>query len=191
MARCEFELTRDLQGSEPPEQAGEAVRCPTDHSAARHDSEIVCCHQPETTLVEGLPKSLVLSGLDGGHPTNDAVGMSAEPEIRPVHVRMSGAGSETRNMGVIETSRARRVLPPGVDANRAGDAVESPRSPPQLSQWVEGGGSMRVRMRFPFARDARSDGMGRSKGSQLNGWIESPNALRWRLGHLSGCAIAG
>jgi hypothetical protein len=30
--------------------------------------------------------------------------------------------------------------------------------------------------------------MGRSKGSQLKGWTESPNALRWRLGHLSGCA---
>jgi hypothetical protein len=24
--------------------------------------------------------------------------------------------------------------------------------------------------------------MGRSKGSRLNGWIESPNALRWRFG---------
>jgi hypothetical protein len=31
--------------------------------------------------------------------------------------------------------------------------------------------------------------MGRSKGSQLKGWIESPNALRWRLGQLSGCAF--
>jgi hypothetical protein len=43
----------------------------------------------------------------------------------------------------------------------------------------------------PFARDVRSEGMGRSKGSRLNGWIESPNALRWSLGRLSGCAIAG
>jgi hypothetical protein len=31
--------------------------------------------------------------------------------------------------------------------------------------------------------------MGRSKGSQLKGWIESPNALRWRLGQLLGCAF--
>jgi len=27
----------------------------------------------------------------------------------------------------------------------------------------------------------RSEGMGRSKGSRLKGWIENPNALRWRL----------
>jgi hypothetical protein len=27
----------------------------------------------------------------------------------------------------------------------------------------------------------RSEGTGRSKGSRLKGWIESPNALRWRL----------
>ena len=31
------------------------------------------------------------------------------------------------------------------------------------------------------ARDASERGMERSKGSQLKGWIESPNALRWRL----------
>jgi hypothetical protein len=31
--------------------------------------------------------------------------------------------------------------------------------------------------------------MGRSKGSRLKGWIESPNALRWRLGQLLGCAF--
>jgi hypothetical protein len=31
--------------------------------------------------------------------------------------------------------------------------------------------------------------MGRSKGSRLKGWIESPNALRWRLGELLGCAF--
>jgi len=27
----------------------------------------------------------------------------------------------------------------------------------------------------------RSEGTGRSKGSRLKGWIEGPNALRWRL----------
>jgi hypothetical protein len=27
----------------------------------------------------------------------------------------------------------------------------------------------------------RSEGTGHSKGSRLKGWIESPNALRWRL----------
>jgi hypothetical protein len=27
----------------------------------------------------------------------------------------------------------------------------------------------------------RSEGMGRSKGSRLKGWIEKSNALRWRL----------
>jgi hypothetical protein len=32
--------------------------------------------------------------------------------------------------------------------------------------------------------------MERSKGPRLKGWIESPNALRWRLGQLSGCAFA-
>jgi hypothetical protein len=31
--------------------------------------------------------------------------------------------------------------------------------------------------------------MERSKGSRLKGWIESPNALRWRLGQSSGCAF--
>lgn len=31
--------------------------------------------------------------------------------------------------------------------------------------------------------------MERSNGSRLKGWIESPNALRWRLGQLSGCAF--
>jgi hypothetical protein len=31
--------------------------------------------------------------------------------------------------------------------------------------------------------------MERSKGSRLKGWIESPNALRWRLGQLLGCAF--
>jgi hypothetical protein len=31
--------------------------------------------------------------------------------------------------------------------------------------------------------------MERSKGSRLKGWIESPNALRQRLGQLSGCAF--
>jgi hypothetical protein len=30
--------------------------------------------------------------------------------------------------------------------------------------------------------------MEHSKGSRLKGWIESPNALRWRLGQLLGCA---
>jgi hypothetical protein len=31
--------------------------------------------------------------------------------------------------------------------------------------------------------------MERSKGSRLKGWVESPNALRWRLGQLLGCAF--
>jgi hypothetical protein len=31
--------------------------------------------------------------------------------------------------------------------------------------------------------------MERSKESRLKGWIESPNALRWRLGQLLGCAF--
>jgi hypothetical protein len=31
--------------------------------------------------------------------------------------------------------------------------------------------------------------MERSKGFRLKGWIESPNALRWRLGQLLGCAF--
>jgi hypothetical protein len=31
--------------------------------------------------------------------------------------------------------------------------------------------------------------MERSKGSRLKGWIESPNALRRRLGELVGCAF--
>jgi hypothetical protein len=65
----------------------------------------------------------------------------------------------------------------------------SRNSPPQRSQRVEGGGWTRVRMRFPFARDARSEAMERSKGFRLNGYIESPNALRWRLGRPSGCAF--
>ena len=31
--------------------------------------------------------------------------------------------------------------------------------------------------------------MERSKGSRLNGWIERPNALRWRLVQFLGCAF--
>jgi hypothetical protein len=31
--------------------------------------------------------------------------------------------------------------------------------------------------------------MERPKGSQLKGWIESPDALRWRLGQLLRCAF--
>jgi hypothetical protein len=62
-------------------------------------------------------------------------------------------------------------------------------SPPQRSQGVKGGGSMRVRMRVPFVRDARSETMERPKGARLKGWIESSNALRWRFGQLLGCAF--
>ena len=35
----------------------------------------------------------------------------------------------------------------------------------------------------------RSERMERSKGPRLNGWIESPNALRWCLGQSLGCAF--
>jgi hypothetical protein len=54
---------------------------------------------------------------------------------------------------------------------------------------LKGGGWTRVRMQFPFARDARSETMERPKGARLKGWIESPNALRWRFGQLLGCAF--
>jgi hypothetical protein len=32
--------------------------------------------------------------------------------------------------------------------------------------------------------------MEHSKGSRLKGWIEIPNALRWRLGQFLGCTLA-
>ena len=35
----------------------------------------------------------------------------------------------------------------------------------------------------------RSEGMDCLKGPRLKGWIESPNALRWRLGRLLRCAF--
>jgi hypothetical protein len=78
------------------------------------------------------------------------------------------------------------------DQDRGGRLVSislSRSSPPQRSQGVKGGGWMRVRMRFPFARDARSETMERPKGARLKGWIESSNALRWRFGQLLGCAF--
>jgi hypothetical protein len=44
-------------------------------------------------------------------------------------------------------------------------------------------------MRFPFARDASERKMERSKGARLKDGLK-PNALRWRVGHLLGCAFA-
>src|SRR5258708_3369550 len=71
----------------------------------------------------------------------------------------------------------------------AGSTSLSCSSPPQKSQCIEGGGWMRVRMRFPFAPHESERGNGTLKSVPLKGWFESPNALRWRLGQLLGCTF--
>jgi len=64
----------------------------------------------------------------------------------------------------------------------------SRNSPPQTSQCDEGGGSTRVRIRFPFARYASERGSGGLKRPRLTGFLEAERlALTFRF--VKGCTF--